>query len=1662
MAGTTANSDRSSQAIRVAPSAGKTTLAHCKTRMVCRRVLLAGLLVAAGVARAPAAHAQLRGSTAAGEQQNSQTVPHPANPVARSIAPEETGETPLHVAASQGQAAEVLRLLQSGADVDARSAKGATPLHLAAANGHMAALALLLARDAAVNAKTKDGYTPLFFSVARKQVPVSTALLQAGADPDIANDFGETPLHAAASEGHAQLVSLLLAYGANVKGTDKQNAAAIHFAASSPGYQPVVRWLLDHGADVNQATAEGLTPLHLAAVSGNIEVIRFLVAGGARLDSTDAHGRTPLALAAVSGNAAVVEFLAGSGASVDPVDTDGATPLLRAMERPDTQVPRVVAVLLDHGANPNARNQEGLTPLLLAVRDGNEALAKLLADKGASLEAGLDDLGVSPLLLAAVNGKESMVRFLVGRGADIRARTKGGYSALVLSLTAGHAPIAEYLIQQGIDVNAQGTADHVTALFVAAHKGQEALVRLILRNKADANVRLDDGRTPLTAALGSRYIAVAEQLVNAGAREDFERDPTTAVFADIVKARSSGNQRRYEQVVLRGGFFSFNVAAMYVDEALARRAQGDDEGGFLDIAEGIATIHANALGTDEFARVVKGYTLMNRDECKERLVKTKMLADAHTAVEEGKVDVAQRLGEEALNVFDKSGDQLSRFRAFVLLAQTYYAAGWHEKADLYERKIDLLLSQWGYTRLDKARVILGGPSPKGEEKEAGPSDAQRSGFVVADLDLLPGTDVPGKADADALRKYQAMLAATSQDVSPARAHMLLDAARVARRLHQFGHASFYYSQAYRHLLQVGDKEGALMAQLGLADLLSEVGRSREAVDYYSRALKTARDTGSDARKATTAARAEIDAIIASRLGNLFSLDSDQVRAIEYYEQALIQLHKPDSLEEAVLLMNIGTVYARAGKVQEALHYYRPLLDAWKERNPSLAAKVRVNMALALHAAGKDSDAWTQIEALTSLDSAQPDPELSWRAERTAALIQQSMSHADLAANRYASAIRQLDDIDARAGDLEQAAKTHILERRRFVYREYLDLLVEMAARHPDEGYEARVLELSEKLKSRIVTDMVARSNAALASPGVASRLGVDRARELEVSRFRAELDAALQQPRRDRDEDKIESLRAQIQSAEQAREDERARVGQSQRDKLIASLARIRPAAEMQGFLTRGEVVISYAVGVRSVIALVVTKDRLRLVQLPTNPGELESLITHFRSGLDDVADWQDLERFDPVTAYHLYEKILKPVAGYLTRGSHIVVCGDELLYSVPLEALVDEPLTEKDFAAAREKARSGVGDYLSEYAGLHYVIDSHVISYLPSVSVLALLRERQEGPARHWKRPLVAFGDPVFKSESKTVKAPDAANDAVEPAVVQHGDTLQFKSWPEKDIRIADYGSIDDLLGAIFKDSTMSLKRGDKVLVDDIRGSELFNGFALTPDVEGQFFAQALATATGGQTLERLRDTNDEVRLVAKETGAREADLFLRERASKANLYSTDLTGTRYLLFATHGFLGGDFSGIAEPALALSQTGDPQGYDGFLTMSEVTGLNLDAELVVLSACNTVGQGRKAIAGGGFAGLARSFMDAGADSLLVSHWSVDSQAARDLVTAFFEFKKKLPADEALSEAKQGVRSQSRQIGKQAGGLKMSQSHPFFWAPFIFVGVPGSDEITRVQ
>ena len=172
----------------------------------------------------------------------------------------------------------------------------------------------------------------------------------------------------------------------------------------------------------------------------------------------------------------------------------------------------------------------------------------------------------------------------------------------------------------------------------------------------------------------------------------------------------------------------------------------------------------------------------------------------------------------------------------------------------------------------------------------------------------------------------------------------------------------------------------------------------------------------------------------------------------------------------------------------------------------------------------------------------------------------------------------------------------------------------------------------------------------------------------------------------------------------------------------------------------------------------------------------------------------------------------------------------------------------------------------------------------------------------------------------------------------------------------------------------------------------------------------------------------------------------FTAEAVMKAHLKDY-----RILQFSTHALLPAELKCQTEPAIVTSApAGATDAGGALLTASEVAGMDLDADLVILSACNSGGPGGTT-AGESLSGLARSFFYAGARSLMVTHWAVNDQTAAFLVADSLRRLRENPAQgvaAALRAAQLGM------LDAAGHGMVAAVAHPFYWAPFALIGDSG--------
>jgi CHAT domain-containing protein len=205
-------------------------------------------------------------------------------------------------------------------------------------------------------------------------------------------------------------------------------------------------------------------------------------------------------------------------------------------------------------------------------------------------------------------------------------------------------------------------------------------------------------------------------------------------------------------------------------------------------------------------------------------------------------------------------------------------------------------------------------------------------------------------------------------------------------------------------------------------------------------------------------------------------------------------------------------------------------------------------------------------------------------------------------------------------------------------------------------------------------------------------------------------------------------------------------------------------------------------------------------------------------------------------------------------------------------------------------------------------------------------------------------------------------------------------------------------------------------------------------------------------RNLPRLSDTAEEIESIGRVFGADpQKDIHLGLQASEATVRAADLSLYRVIAFATHGLVPGDLDGLSEPALALAAPQPGDNGDGLLTLGEILSLRLDADWVILSACNTAAA--DGAGGEAFSGLGRAFFYAGTRALLLSNWPVESVSARLLTTDLFRRQ----VEEPLIGRAEALRRSILHLidvgvaNDVEGNPLFAYAHPMFWAPFSLVG-----------
>ena len=470
----------------------------------------------------------------------------------------------LYLAAGQGHEDTVQVLLDCGADINAKDWIGSTALDWAASGGHERTVRALLQNGPNLNSRDAYEDTALHWGVQHETIV--KLLIENGADVNAQNDCGQTALCWAARDGPVAAAQLLVKHTADVNIQDKYGCTALHGAALR-GREAMLHLLLKHGADPNAKDRDGWTSLHAAALKrhkGAVQVLLDKVDSGqaildwVALQQEDTKKRallmhiaekkvegstvlTGLRAAVQERQMSRLQILLEEGADVNAKDIGGWTALILAAEKGDGEA---VQLLLRHGADVKISGSREWPALHWASKSGNEAVVQLLVDKGADINASRN--GWTSILLAAKRGYMSIVQSLIENGADVNTEDYHGRRVLHWAARHGEITLVWLLLDKGANFNAVDRWGR-TALVWAIENKQQAVAFLLLAIGADVEVKIRDGSTALHLAAFVREEAIVQQLLKRGA---------------CVEAKT------------RDGFTALHVAALVGCEAVVRQLLG--------------------------------------------------------------------------------------------------------------------------------------------------------------------------------------------------------------------------------------------------------------------------------------------------------------------------------------------------------------------------------------------------------------------------------------------------------------------------------------------------------------------------------------------------------------------------------------------------------------------------------------------------------------------------------------------------------------------------------------------------------------------------------------------------------------------------------------------------------------------------------------------------------------------------------------------------------------------------------------------------------------------------------------------------------------------------------------------------------------------------------
>lgn len=611
-------------------------------------------------------------------------------------------------------------------------------------------------------------------------------------------------------------------------------------------------------------------------------------------------------------------------------------------------------------------------------------------------------------------------------------------------------------------------------------------------------------------------------------------------------------------------------------------------------------------------------------------------------------------------------------------------------------------------------------------------------------------------------------------------------------------------------------------------------------------------------------------------------------------------------------------------------------------------------------------------------------------------------------------------------DLSGAGSAFLRVKIRHIIEDYLQLLSQgspgtLVAKADDESI-SRVFWLIESIRGSSVQRAIAGASARFAASDPALAVLVRNEQDLAISV------ADIQRQIGEVFTGRLEQAEAQKVAA---RMREQIADHEKKRQQALSDIAKaypeyhrlVRPASpdlsEVAESLAPGEAFVSvYAGFEKTYVTAVLADGTVALNVAGLNEAKIAGFVKSIRRSLDpgDVPLGK-IPALDLDASYSIYKSLFEPLQPQLTSAKVWTVAVSGSLGTLPLALLTTAPYQHSPDPKL----------LFSEYQAAPWLNKRVAIAYSPSASATVALRKLPPGnPAR---KAFLGIGDPQFGDRVLLAATTRSIAALDKPLGLRN---MKFQRDQAKALEAIEAAGPElDASKVTTSLPSEALKAADAKIQSRSVPAAVTKPEEAIPDIPP------------------LPDTRDEIIAIARSLGADpQRDTIFGIDASRERVMSTPLNDRRILAFATHGLIPGDIPGLNQPALTMSYSRDPR--DSLLKLEDILKLKLDADWVVLSACNT--GAADGIGGEAISGLGRGFFYAGSRALLVTHWPVESESAKKLVTEIFSrYSKQTSRAMSVQQAAQDLIDSKGYVDPASGRQVYSYAHPMFWAPYTLVG-----------